>query len=171
MPEGVDLLSAREVPELDRPVPTPAGEGAAIRAEGHTHDRVLVPEGSDLLSAREVPELDRLIPTSAGEGGAIRAEGHCGDPFFMRAKRRSPNWTARNVAVHRDLHELLEFRLLFLQEHRIGFPELLGLPLRTKSSKSQAFRGHHGGREFVLLHYCQSRSFQPGFGFFVAGLI
>src|SRR6516164_6735431 len=73
----VRSLAGGHVPQLDRLVPTPRGQGLAVRAVRHGEHHFRVPrEGGPLLAGGHVPQLDRLVPTPRGQGLAVRAVRH-----------------------------------------------------------------------------------------------
>src|SRR5262249_6526144 len=87
--EGEDLPAAGRIPDPHlswptnlRPVGLPAGAGqeAAVGAEGHPMDPVVVAcEGEELLAAGRVPDPYRPVMGGAGQAPAVGAEGHATD--------------------------------------------------------------------------------------------
>src|SRR5262249_55784094 len=93
--EGDPLLAGSHVPEFDRFVLAPRGQGFAVRTEGHGLDPVsrrkrgMVPaamplDGGGVRAAGNVPELDSPVtPPPRGHRLAVRAEGHGRDRVGM----------------------------------------------------------------------------------------
>src|SRR5262249_1992802 len=74
--EGLDLLHAGHVPELDHAVGATGGQELAVRAEGDGVDRVAVrAQVLDFLAVGGVPQPHRLVGTARGQQLAVRAEG------------------------------------------------------------------------------------------------
>ena len=75
--DGGKLLACRDIPELDRAVPTSASEGFSIGGKGNRQDTVPMSlDGGKLPACRYVPELDGAVPTSTSESCPIGGKGN-----------------------------------------------------------------------------------------------
>src|SRR6185436_17099783 len=74
--QGFDLTTSVYLPEADDAVEA-AGQGPAIRADGHTPDPAVVSrKSSDLAATVYLPETDCVVEGATGEASTILAEGH-----------------------------------------------------------------------------------------------
>src|SRR3979411_2832867 len=78
----MQLVSGRNVPQVDGGIIAITRERLAVRAEGDGMHRLAVYEAC-LLAGRHIPKPDRLVITPTGERLSVRAECNRGDLTCM----------------------------------------------------------------------------------------
>src|SRR5437016_4372451 len=82
--EGTHFFASREIPYLDRVIPTSTDESLFIWTDGQTTNTIcMAGESAYFLASREIPHLDRVICASTDECLSVWTDRHTGDNFSM----------------------------------------------------------------------------------------